>query len=535
MKKALFIACIILAFILRFYSLGKFPLALDWDEAALGYNAYSILKTGRDEYGYFLPIQFRSFGDYKPPLYVYLLAPIVKIFGLTESAVRFPSVLVGFLTIIISFILFKRLFPNIGHTFLLLFFFLFAISPWHIQFSRVAFEANVGLFWFILGAYFLVNFKSNRFYIMLSAIAFTASIYTYHSLRLVAPVFALGLGLIMKEELLRYKKNAVFALLLSFLLLIPVVININQGVSTRFLSVSSLTPDSLNQSINKIEYDLQRNDMVGKLVHNSRIIYFISVLKGYLDHWDLSFLFLTGDFSGRHHVPDMGMLYLIELPFVLIGIYELLFGNNSKRSKLIIFFWFLIAPLASSLTQATPHAVRSMLYLPTFQIFSAFGVIKLFNLLKNNKLLIISKYILIFVYIVSIYYYLDMYYVHSNYEQAQEWQYGYKEMIREVNMLESQYDKIIVTYSFDQPYIYFLFYNKIDPSWYQLNWGGGQVLRDERKFAKYTFRKINWQEDKDIKNALIIGTIKEIPDWAPIIKEIRYPNNEIVYRIVSLP
>ncbi|MBI3282756.1 hypothetical protein HYZ70_01635, partial [Candidatus Curtissbacteria bacterium] len=92
---------LILAAFLRFYQLGQNPPSLDWDETAHGYNAYSILKTGRDEYGYKLPLSFRSFDDYKPPIYTYLVVPSVAIFGLSDFAVRFPSAVLGVLAVLV--------------------------------------------------------------------------------------------------------------------------------------------------------------------------------------------------------------------------------------------------------------------------------------------------------------------------------------------------------------------------------------------------------------------------------------------------
>src|SRR3989344_8654583 len=97
MKKAfvILLGITILASILRLYNLGKTPNALEWDEVALGYDAYSILRTGRDQFGKFMPITFRSLDDYKPPIYEYLAVPFVGMFGLTPFAVRFPSALAG--------------------------------------------------------------------------------------------------------------------------------------------------------------------------------------------------------------------------------------------------------------------------------------------------------------------------------------------------------------------------------------------------------------------------------------------------------
>ena len=75
--------------------LSNIPIAPDWDEVALGYDAYSIMHTGRDEFGTFLPVALRSFEDYKPALYAYLSIPTVAVFGLTVFAVRLPSVVMG--------------------------------------------------------------------------------------------------------------------------------------------------------------------------------------------------------------------------------------------------------------------------------------------------------------------------------------------------------------------------------------------------------------------------------------------------------
>src|SRR3989344_1420628 len=106
----LFLFCIILlATLLRFYQLGINPPSLDWDEASIGYNAYSILKTGADEYGNRLPLSFRSFDDYKPPVYIYLTVISVALFGLTEFAARFPTAVIGVLAVIVVYCLVQEL------------------------------------------------------------------------------------------------------------------------------------------------------------------------------------------------------------------------------------------------------------------------------------------------------------------------------------------------------------------------------------------------------------------------------------------
>src|SRR3989344_6349783 len=185
------LAIIILAVILRFYKLNTNPPGLYWDEAAFGYDAYSILKTGKDHHGVFLPLFFESFGDWKLPVYHYLLVPSIAAFGLNEFAVRFPSALLRSITVLVFFLVIKGLTKNIN---LSLFSMLFlAISQWHIQFSRAAFESVAGFFFFMLGLYiFLIALnKKKTFFFSISFLSFVLSMYSYHAYRIFTPIMIL--------------------------------------------------------------------------------------------------------------------------------------------------------------------------------------------------------------------------------------------------------------------------------------------------------------------------------------------------------
>src|SRR5579872_6374629 len=161
MKKYILVAIILLAGLLRFYKLGQNPPSLYWDEASLGYNAYSILKTGSDEHGRHLPItDFAAFGDYKPPLYIYADVPAIAVFGLNEFGIRFPSAFFGTLTIFVAYLIAKSLIEDENVALLTSLF--LAISPWHIQLSRAAYEANLGLFFSSLGILFFIKFAQKK-------------------------------------------------------------------------------------------------------------------------------------------------------------------------------------------------------------------------------------------------------------------------------------------------------------------------------------------------------------------------------------
>src|SRR5688572_29320304 len=90
---------VLIAVLTRGYKLGSAPAGLYLDEAGQGYSAYSILKTGKDEFGKSFPFVFRSFTDFKTPVYVYLITPLIPLFGLTAFTVRFPSFIFSILII----------------------------------------------------------------------------------------------------------------------------------------------------------------------------------------------------------------------------------------------------------------------------------------------------------------------------------------------------------------------------------------------------------------------------------------------------
>src|SRR3972149_6859742 len=173
-KNIILILIVLLAFVLRFYRLDSYP-ALNADEAAIGYNAYSLVRTGLDEHGNPWPIHFQSFNDYKPGLYFYIVLPFVKFFGLNELSVRAPAAFLGVLTVLVIYLLVKELFKNkklalISSLFL-------AISPWHIHFSRGGWEVSVATFFITLGLYFFVKAirKSNLLLFALCSLLFALS------------------------------------------------------------------------------------------------------------------------------------------------------------------------------------------------------------------------------------------------------------------------------------------------------------------------------------------------------------------------
>jgi 4-amino-4-deoxy-L-arabinose transferase-like glycosyltransferase len=531
-KKAALIAVIMVATILRFFRLGETPPSPDWDEAAIGYNAYSILKTGRDEYGNFLPLTIRSFDDYKPPLYVYSSVPSVALFGLSVFAVRLPSAVFGILAVWGTIFLVRELLLPLflpkpkkseitlsGVYFVdavsLLSGLLLSVSPWHIQFSRIAFEANLGLTLNIWLVAFFLRAVRKQTSLVPAAILTALAFYAYHSERIFVPLLILILTLALRGRLFlkNYRKKIIFGLIAGSLLVLPLLPVVLSGTTlSRFSGTSSFANQTelLSGTVRKLESDLARGDRLGLVFDNRRVEWVKTFAGGYLSHFSPKWLFLTGD-NPRHHAPDMGLMYLWELPFLLAGLVWVFKTGSLLRT--VLFGWLLIAPVAAAPTTGLPHAVRTLVFLPVFQIFTAVGLFWTALFFQTSRILKPALAAFGLLALGSFFYFLAMYFDRMDREVSRYWQYGYKEAVAYAEANKNRYEKVVVSLSLEQPYIFFLFYTKYDPATY-LSGGGtrsGGFAANINAFDKYEFRKINWPEEKRDGSILYIGSPDDIP------------------------
>lgn len=533
----LIVVLIVISAALRLWGVGAIPPSPDWDEAALGYNAYSILHTGRDEYGAFFPVVMRSFDDYKPALYSYLIIPFLFIFGLTLTAVRMPSILFGIATVIAVFFLSNELFHNKKLSFLIAL--LLALSPWHIQFSRIAFESNVGLSFNIFGVLFFLKGLKKSGFLFLSVLSFVASMYVYQSEKVFVPLLVVLLVALFWKKVCSLSKKTliglcVFGALIAFPMLLYLATNSNAFARAKGVSVFSETA-FLKESSARIATDTIHRDIVGLVFDNRRVYIGKEIIANYLSHFDLKWLFITGDIS-RHHAPFMGLLYLWELPFVLLGIYTLLFSTVDKKVKILIFGWMLLAPIPASVTTGVPHAVRTLNFLPTYQIFVAFGLVSayLFLAKKQNVVRLTAFSAMSVLIIFNVLYYFNQYFVQLNYYNSLDWQYGYKDAVGYV-VAHPQYKRVVVSNQppLDQSYMFFLFYLQYDPKTYQKETShvsGG--FRENHVFGKYEFRPINWSNEKKTGDTLYVGRPGDFSGNVTVLKTINYLNGEGAIEIV---
>jgi 4-amino-4-deoxy-L-arabinose transferase-like glycosyltransferase len=533
-KKLPLIIILIAAFLIRFINLGSTP-ALNPDEAALGYNAYSLLQTGKDEHGTSWPLHFKSFGDYKPGGYVYLSLPFIKVLGLNPLAVRLPNLI---LSIFAIYFLYKLvLLLSKSNKLALLTATVLTVSPWHIHFSRGAWESSTALTFIIIGIYFFFKSIKKKFLLnfFIFIISFIASLYIYHSARIIAPALALVLCLLYFKFLIKKLPQILFPLILAFLLALPVLFSfLNNGGTTRFSGVG-LTADKgpLNRSHELINHH-NNVKFINRAMHNKRVLYLISWGQKYSSHFNLNFLTINGDEVPRSKVPEMGQIHLIELPFLILGLIFLLRSKiYNKKSKIFIIAFLLIAPIASSLTFQAPSALRALSMTIPLSILIASGIYFFFNSIKKGKILKIISIIFIIIYGYFVAYYLDAYFVHYSKRYPFAWQYEFNQLVPYLEKQKNKYNQIYITNKYDQPYILFLFYSQYPPQKIQSeikltppdNFGFSTVLN----FDKYHFQKINW--DKIPLNSLVV-TSDELVPIEPV-KIINFPNGQPGFKIYS--
>jgi len=545
---------------LRLWQLEKYPSGFTADEAAQGYTAYSILKTGKDEWGVKFPLSPRSFGDFKPPLQTYLMIPSIALFGLNEFAIRLPNAVMGSLAIFGIFLLAKELFND----YLIGMFSagLLAFSPWHIPLSRGAFEANLTVFFISFGAYFLLKAmkrKSKKWQI-LAALFLGLNMFSYHSAKLITPLIVL-LFLIFSQALVKDKNSVslsvfsarVFALVqnnikvfvfLFSIFLITVFFSFLGGGKTRGLDIAVFNPTDNWQVVKDERWWVIQSglpDSLGRIFHN-KITYSISQLtKNYFSYFSPRFLFSEGPSGGGYGmIPGRGVLWWWALPLILLGIYQLV--KHPTKEVLLVIFLILLAPIPAALTKGARTATRVAVMMPWVQIFVAWSIyqlkIKSEEWLKKKKKLFcqLRNFGALVVFLVFFSFFLEDYFVQSPRKIAKAMLYGRCPALRLIREDLDGIDKIIVSRKLSEPQAYVMFCLEYLPELVQKE--TSDWLRYEKEnlsfldqlgeyyLGKYIFREINWASDSRLRNTILVGLLEEFPPKTDLSTLINYPGGK---------
>jgi len=498
---------VLLGGFLRIYNLSNSPPSLNWDEAALGYNAYSISKTLKDEYGKALPVFTRSFDDYKSAIPVYLLVPSIEFFGLNEFGVRFPSAFLGTLSIILLFLITKHLFKD--YRVALISSFVFAIEPWSVHLSRVLHEANIALFFTLLGFLLFLYSLNKSTFLVLSAASFGLAMYTYHSNKLLTPLFFLALVVINHRHLSKYSKKIITtSLIILAVFVIPFVILVFAGqVFARVGSTNIFILWPKTQVLESLVLGHPVKRVLSLLFHNQYFYFVWEVVGRYLAYFSPYNLFLREPQEPVTIIAGNSIFHPFEFIPWLIGLVYLV--RNHKKHKELLFL-LLLSPVPAILTWNWFQPGRTMSLFAVFSILIGVGVVRLFEYLKIKRVLYFS----FIVYgLISAFYLFDAINVQLPNRDSGNWQPGFRETVPVVMELEKDYQQVIIETPHAQPYIFYLFYGKYPPDKYlaELDLEKIGTPRKVYDFGKFKFRKIYWPEDRNLQNTLFVGSEESLP------------------------
>lgn len=536
----LLVLIIILAAFLRLPFLDKYSPGATPDEIQQGYSAYSILKTGRDEWGDFLPIYPRSFGDYRPPLYSYLSVPAVAIFGLNIASVRLPSALFGILSVFVIFFLAKEIFKSEAIGLMAALF--LAISNWHVFYSRSAWESNPGAFLFLLGILFFLKGLKNYKFLSLSAFVFGLSLFSYYSFKLLVPLFVFGLVFLYFKQINRIKRPVLILSLAIFLIFLSVSVlgDFVSGGGRRAADAAIYNSENL-VAFRNTQLEDKLPQPWGRAINNRLGFLATQFSQNYLGYFSTTFFASPNrPDSTLYNLPGEWLLSVWEVLLIASAVFFLI-RKVPDYSKLLI-LWLLLTPVPGALTRDYLHAQRVETLLFLAPLLTSFGAYLIYNGLKGNLKRKGFAIILGIVVIYSLFYRVDHYLFHTFTHNLGGVHYGYQEIVSYTEANKDKYERIIFTKENSEPQAYVAFFTKWDPVLYQRdaqNWK--HFEREGFKFldmtnyglGEYYFKNIDWNKDKVVRNTLIVGSDKEIPDGIKPVFQVQDPFGKVLFKVVD--
>jgi 4-amino-4-deoxy-L-arabinose transferase-like glycosyltransferase len=547
------------------------PSGIDSDEASIGYNAYALARTGRDEYGELLPAAFRAYGEYKRPAYIYAAAPFVGALGLTPFTVRLPAALagvaaVGALYAVGTLLLGDRRLGLVAAG-------LLAVSPWHLQFTRAAREASLlvlailVLVWALLAACrphpafprvrpsalraFTRPLRSGEGtapaarraqrpgrWLLVATLAFLLALYSYPGALLLAPLVVLVVVRAYWPALRPLPaRSLALAGVVVAIGLVPLAVQFVDGRARARLEQASLLNEPGVAALSAQRVARDRADGAPWVLQAPVLVAARRAVDNYLAHFGPGYLFTRGDPEWRHHAGDTGQLLLWDLPLLVAGLVTLVRQRHQPAMQ-ALGGWLLVAPLPAAFAERAPHAVRSIGLLPALSLLAALGVPPLWGWLRargfgRDWLALLG---------LSVVFYLYAYYRYYPVEHARDWGSGLLQGYREAHALVDgqRYTRIVIPQEMGLSYAYALFATQYDPARYQAQ-GGSRAnplspfypAPGPMRFEPFEVRQVDWRaEPRDPRVLYVLEGPAQPPPGTQVIHVTRGADGQPALQLV---
>ena len=565
-KLILILALVFVSLFLRFYKLGSDPVGLYYDEVDLGYQARSILETGRDYLGTLSPFYVNSFVELRTPIPAYATAITTAIFKTPELQVRAPSAILGTVVVVLIFVLLDIWTENFALAFIVAL--VFAFNPWQLQFSRFSHEANSLMTFFLLGLiFFFKGIKQGSYKkFLLATIFLSLDVYTYRTMSLYLPVVVLGLIIIYRKEIWKLGIKKLSGLvLIGAVIVLPFLYTttIGSADTPRAKQLALFSEQSLPVFVQR-DREVDSNDYadptIGKkasqlsyFFHNKPLSWLRVFTENYYSAFSMDFLFLKGDLNQRQSIGEIGELYYIDILALIAGFYFV--GTHLKKKHFqFLVLYLLTSPIPSALTfDGGGHAGRLFIYSGALLIVVGLGWWWIFDKVRKLRFskffmaTILGAWLLMFVF------YLHRYYVHYPIDSSRSWGYGFKQAIADIDKYQKDYKEVLMFPTADPPMMYYLFWSNTPPK--QVQEYGSNFSPDHiegKPLDKFKVGEVNLKDKNDPTQFMEPGVLylvtpddfdadfkenmKErvgLPKAMKILDQINYPDNIPAFYLIT--
>ncbi|MCI9178053.1 MAG: glycosyltransferase family 39 protein [Clostridia bacterium] len=429
----------LIGILIRIVGISDYPNALNVDEASAGYEAYSILTTGNDRNGNFLPVYLVAWGSGQNALLTYLIIPFISLFGLTTLSIRLPMAIIGSISLFFFYFLLKEITNKklalIGLAF-------FAICPWHILKSRWGLESNLFPDFILYFLFFLIKGLKNRnkkfFY--LSFIFAGLSAYAYATSYFFLPLFIIPLLIILIRKKEITLVQSFFAICIIFIITLPLIL---------FVLINTFHLPQLNLPFMTIPR--LSSNRYEELTSIFSMNFLTQSISNFVN--SLYVLLLQYDNLPWNALKFFGTIYPISTIFLFLGIL-ICFSKQVKKIEINYYYifnlYFIICLLLMFICEPNINRLN-IIFIPIIY----YCIIGIYFLLKHKQKLI--SIALIAIYSISFILMLPNYF-------SQDWNSYFtfegnlEEVFNYTNHLENK--KIYITNKIKEPYMYVLFYTK---------------------------------------------------------------------------
>lgn len=458
---------------LHFFHVDQLPMGFYVDESSIAYNAYLISTTGADEHGVHWPLFFEAFGEYKNPLYIYVLAGFYRLLGFSEWTTRALSACAWVVGSFYLLQLSRRLFGD--HMTRIYVAIIISFTPWLFSLSRISFEL-ISLYPLLaihLYALYRGFEENSRWWVTLSGFSMGLCVYAYTTFRLLSPLYCVIVLICFSAKRFRLAR---------------LLFSIGAAVSlVPFLIYALLHFDNLSARFNIVTYV---HDPAMPMLEKLRTFF-----SNYVEYFGPSFLLMSGDENLRHHTGFGGEFLATTVILFVFSIVTVKKHMTNKFYRYLL-VGLILSPFAAALTIDSQHSLRAFPMAVFGIVISAYAL--------HDLSLSTARTIVATTALCALFYILDYFVIYPSISAEAFENYGLKEVLNEA--LDRAPNRIILSDEGNAPYIDLLFFGTLTHAGIPLLVGSRKDLQPGDAYIFYdTDYKRGWLYSVEFKP---MGTVE---------------------------